>query len=225
MDPRLAGALLARCRFGARRPRGLQPVRRRGAVVAGRPAPGRRDPRRRSSPTRSTPTRTSWRSTHGSRCFGDDEWVLRLPSAVAAIALVAAVWWLALPLGGRRAATIAALFCALSPLVLQYGQQARGYVFAMLLVTLAVGSRCGGGSSRPSPSASPRSGSATPSASSSSRSCSGCCWSATTCRSGGASPASAPRSALPRLVPQLRDQLDLHPAGLEGFAHMTSRTS
>jgi mannosyltransferase len=71
--------------------------------------------------------------------FGDDEWVMRLPSAVAAVALVAAVWWLALPVAGRRAAVIAAGLCALSPLVLQYGQQVRAYVFAMLAVTLAAG--------------------------------------------------------------------------------------
>ena len=77
------------------------------------------------------------------RVFGDDEWIMRLPSALAAIALVGAVWWLAAAVD-RRAAPTAAVLCALSPLVLQYGQQVRSYVFAMLVVTLAVGSavRC-----------------------------------------------------------------------------------
>lgn len=77
------------------------------------------------------------------RAFGDGEWIMRLPSAVAAIALVAAVWWLAAAID-RRAAASAAVLCALSPLVLQYGQQVRSYVFAMLAVTLAAGAaiRC-----------------------------------------------------------------------------------
>src|SRR5688572_7759076 len=35
--------------------------------------------------------------------FGDSEWVMRLPSALAAIALVGAVWWLAVAVAGRRA--------------------------------------------------------------------------------------------------------------------------
>ena len=87
---------------------------------------------------------TYYLALHGwIRLFGDDEWVMRVPSAMAAIALVAAVWWLAAAVD-RRAAATAAVLCALSPLVLQYGQQVRGYVFAMLAVTLAAGSaiRC-----------------------------------------------------------------------------------
>jgi mannosyltransferase len=71
------------------------------------------------------------------KLFGDAEWVMRLPSALAAIALVAAIAWLARRAAGREAAALAAGLAAVSPLVLQYGQQARGYVFAMLAVTVA----------------------------------------------------------------------------------------
>jgi Dolichyl-phosphate-mannose-protein mannosyltransferase len=65
------------------------------------------------------------------------EWVARLPSALAGIALVPAVWWLAQTVDGRRAALVAALLTAISPLMLQYAQQARAYMPAMLALTLA----------------------------------------------------------------------------------------
>ena len=65
------------------------------------------------------------------------EWVARLPSALAAIALVLATWRLALLVAGERAAAIAALLVAVSPLVLQYAQQARTYTIAMLVVVVA----------------------------------------------------------------------------------------
>jgi len=66
-------------------------------------------------------------------------WATRLPSALAGIAVVAAVWWLASLLSDRRAvAVVAAGLTALSPLALQYAQMAQGYVFVMLTVTLAV---------------------------------------------------------------------------------------
>jgi mannosyltransferase len=66
------------------------------------------------------------------------EWATRLPSVLAGIALVAAVWWLARLLSERRVlAAVAAGLTALSPLALQYAQMAQGYVFVMLAVTLA----------------------------------------------------------------------------------------
>ena len=68
----------------------------------------------------------------------DAEWALRLPSAVAGLSLIGLTFWLANELGGRRAGTIAATATAVSPLVLEYGQQARAYVFVMAAVTLAV---------------------------------------------------------------------------------------
>jgi hypothetical protein len=65
------------------------------------------------------------------------EVALRLPSAIAAVGLVFATWWLALALAGRRAAAIAAGLTAFSPLVFDYAQQVRAYVFVLLAVTIA----------------------------------------------------------------------------------------
>lgn len=67
------------------------------------------------------------------------EWVVRLPSALAGVVLVGAVYWMARVFVDRRVALAAAALCALSPLFLRYAQQARVYVFAMLAVTVAVG--------------------------------------------------------------------------------------
>jgi len=67
------------------------------------------------------------------------EWVVRLPSALAGVALVGAVYWMARAFLDRRGALAAAALCALSPLVLEYAQLVRAYVFAMLAVTVAVG--------------------------------------------------------------------------------------
>lgn len=72
------------------------------------------------------------------------EWWLRLPSLVARVLLVAAVAWLAWRLANRRAALVAATLTAISPLVLRYAQQARGYVWAMLALAIAVASALGG---------------------------------------------------------------------------------
>jgi mannosyltransferase len=74
-----------------------------------------------------------WTSLLGST----SEWVARLPSVLAGLALVPAVWWLAETVDGRRAALVAALLTAISPLMLQYAQQARAYMPAMLALTLA----------------------------------------------------------------------------------------
>ncbi len=67
------------------------------------------------------------------------EWVTRLPSALAGVALVAAVYWMARAFVDRPAALLAALLTALSPLVLTYAQQVRVYVFVLLALTVAVG--------------------------------------------------------------------------------------
>ena len=61
-----------------------------------------------------------------------------MPSAVAAIALVPAVAWLAWLLAGRAAALVAGLLVVASPLALQYAQQARPYAMVMFTGTLAV---------------------------------------------------------------------------------------
>ncbi len=69
----------------------------------------------------------------------DSEVVMRLPSAIAAICLVAAILWLGTLVAGIRSGTIAAGLAALSPLLLEYAQQVRAYIFVMLAVTLAAG--------------------------------------------------------------------------------------
>jgi uncharacterized membrane protein len=66
------------------------------------------------------------------------EWVARLPSALAGIAFVGCVWWLALRLSGRRVtALLAAAIAALSPFVLEYAQLAEEYALVLLAVTVA----------------------------------------------------------------------------------------
>ncbi len=67
------------------------------------------------------------------------EWVTRLPSAVAGVALVAAVYWMAGAFVARRAALGAAALTAISPLIQAYAQEARVYVFVMLAGVVAVG--------------------------------------------------------------------------------------
>jgi uncharacterized membrane protein len=67
----------------------------------------------------------------------DSEWTMRFLSALGGLGVVAGTTWLGGLLGGRRAAMLSGLFAALSPLVLQYSQEARAYVFAMLGVTIA----------------------------------------------------------------------------------------
>ena len=68
----------------------------------------------------------------------DTETMLRLPSALAGVAFVGAVAWLGTIIGGRRAGVIAGVLAALSPLTLQYAQEVRSYIFAMLAVALAL---------------------------------------------------------------------------------------
>ena len=69
---------------------------------------------------------------------GDSELLLRIPSALAGVALVGAVWWLGTLTAGRSAGLIAGALTAISPLVLLYSQQVRAYVWVMLAVTVAV---------------------------------------------------------------------------------------
>ena len=69
----------------------------------------------------------------------DSEFAMRLPSALAGIAVVGSIFWVGRAVAGRRAAAFAAGLGAVSPLLLEYSQQARSYIFAMLAATLAVG--------------------------------------------------------------------------------------
>ena len=70
--------------------------------------------------------------------FGTSDWAARLPSALAAVGLVLAVWRLGSLVAGATAGLLAAALTAISPLVLQYAQQARAYALLMLVATVAV---------------------------------------------------------------------------------------
>ena len=74
-----------------------------------------------------------WKALLGS----DAEWVARLPSALAGIALIPAVWRLGTLVDGKGVGYTAALLTAVSPQALQYAQQARPYMPAMLALTVA----------------------------------------------------------------------------------------
>jgi uncharacterized membrane protein len=68
----------------------------------------------------------------------ESEWVMRFLSVIAGVGVVISASWLAGLLGGRRVGALSGVLAALSPLFLQYSQEARAYVFAMLGVTIAV---------------------------------------------------------------------------------------
>ena len=72
------------------------------------------------------------------RLGSEDEWVMRLPSALAGVALVGVVYRVGLLTAGPRAALLGSVLAAMSPLLLNYAQQARAYIWATLLVALAV---------------------------------------------------------------------------------------
>ena len=76
-----------------------------------------------------------WMSRTGSQA----EWVTRVPSAVAGVALVASVYWMARAFVERRVALGAAALCAISPLIQSYAQETRAYIFLAVAVTVAVG--------------------------------------------------------------------------------------
>jgi len=63
---------------------------------------------------------------------GTSEWVVRLPSALAGIALVPVLAWLAGRFAGRAAVAPAAWLAATSPFAVWYSQECRNYAFAML---------------------------------------------------------------------------------------------
>ena len=77
----------------------------------------------------------AWAWTH---LFGYSEFALRSVSALAGAATVATVYVLANRLAGARAAAIAGVLVALSPLMVWFSQEARAYALATLLATLTV---------------------------------------------------------------------------------------
>ncbi len=72
------------------------------------------------------------------RAFGDSEFSLRLPFAIAGALVVPAVAGLARRVAGERAALPAAVIVALSPFAVWYGQEARNYSFVFLWAALAL---------------------------------------------------------------------------------------
>lgn len=68
-----------------------------------------------------------------------EEAAARGTSALAGVGLVGATYWMARAFLARRPALVAAGLTALSPLVLEYAQQVRVYVWMMLATAIAVG--------------------------------------------------------------------------------------
>jgi mannosyltransferase len=73
-----------------------------------------------------------------SRVFGTGAVALRLPSALAGLATVAAAWGIGKELAGRRAAIATAALVATNPLLVWYSQEARAYGLFVALTALAM---------------------------------------------------------------------------------------
>jgi mannosyltransferase len=72
------------------------------------------------------------------RLFGDGALALRVPSALAGVLTVPAVWAIGQQLAGRRVALIAAAIVAVNPLFVWYSQEARAYGLFVLMSALAM---------------------------------------------------------------------------------------
>lgn len=70
--------------------------------------------------------------------YGLGETVLRLPSAVFGGASAAVLYLIGARAGGWKAGLVAGLLLALSPLQVQYGQEARSYTFVMLMMAIGL---------------------------------------------------------------------------------------
>ena len=77
----------------------------------------------------------AWVWTHA---FGYSELALRSVSAIAGAATVTVGYAIAARLGGLRAALIAGVLIALSPILIWFSQEARAYALATLLATLSL---------------------------------------------------------------------------------------
>jgi len=73
------------------------------------------------------------------RWIGDSETALRLPSAVAGVGAILAMYWLGARLYTRREGIIAAAITAFSYQPIYYSQEARAYVFLFLFAILSGG--------------------------------------------------------------------------------------
>lgn len=70
--------------------------------------------------------------------FGTTEMLLRLPSVVAGALSCAIVFAVARALGGLRAGIVGGVLMAVSPLQIQYGQEARSYALLIAAIALAL---------------------------------------------------------------------------------------
>ncbi|GLQ46584.1 hypothetical protein GCM10007862_16350 [Dyella lipolytica] len=70
--------------------------------------------------------------------FGSGDALLRIPSALFGALSAGMVFAIAHRISGRGAAIVAGLLMALSPLQVQYGQEARSYALVTLLITIAL---------------------------------------------------------------------------------------
>lgn len=73
-----------------------------------------------------------------SACFGSGDVWLRLPSALFGAMSAGMTYVIASRIGSRGAGIVAGLLMALSPLQVQYGQEARSYSLVILLIMLAL---------------------------------------------------------------------------------------
>jgi 4-amino-4-deoxy-L-arabinose transferase-like glycosyltransferase len=73
------------------------------------------------------------------RVFSESLFMLRLPAALAGIAMIPALYWAARRFAGRSSALIAAALLAINPLAVSYSQLAKPYSFAMLFGVVAFG--------------------------------------------------------------------------------------
>ena len=72
------------------------------------------------------------------RLLGTSEWALRLPSAIAGIALVPVAWGIGKELADRAAAIATAAIVAVGPLFVWYSQEARVYGLFMFTTGVAI---------------------------------------------------------------------------------------
>ena len=68
----------------------------------------------------------------------DNEFFLRVPSAVLGVLTVPLVYALGRTIGGARLAAVAALFFAIAPFQIRYAQEARMYALLTFLAALTM---------------------------------------------------------------------------------------
>ncbi len=75
------------------------------------------------------------------RVFGTSEFAVRLPSLIAGVALVPAMYWVGKVVFNRRTGWIAAVLATIAPFCVWYSQEARMYSQFMLFAALAIGAQ------------------------------------------------------------------------------------